>query len=232
MIDLSEYENWDSGDKAMLIGLDLTDLAPLVFNYNPLEIGYSRNAQTKTQATSGKPHPVYCKTSPAKITLSDVTLEGLDTKLRCEALIGWTIPASSSILAEVMSLGTELPPLMFIWGPPVEGFVKFVNLTDCSIKFTRFTAIGIPIRAKISMTLTEISILDLPTNPTSGGLPGRGAHLVRQGESLPAITKKAYGHPRNWRALARANEIEDPLRTKPGQYVYLPNTSEFTEEEV
>ena len=67
----------------------------------------------------------------------------------------------------------------------------------------------------------------LPTNPTSGGLPGRQRHIVSASENVQTITTAAYGNPGLWRGVAEANGIDDPFRVKPGDTVYLPNANEI-----
>lgn len=129
-------------------------------------------------------------------------------------------------------IATELPLLSFQWGPPAAGFFYLVRLEDVTIAYDRFDKLGLPLRATVSLSMREQpNVLGtLPTNPSSGGLPGRSSHLVREGDNLTQITTEHYGHPKHWRALAKANGIDDPLRVKPGQYVYLPNMSEITDE--
>jgi nucleoid-associated protein YgaU len=65
-------------------------------------------------------------------------------------------------------------------------------------------------------------------NPTSGGVPGRAVHLLAPGQTLPGLARDAYDEPGAWRALAAANDIDDPLRVRPGATLYLPARSELT----
>ena len=67
----------------------------------------------------------------------------------------------------------------------------------------------------------------LGTNPTSAGLPGRKAHTVTDGDSLARIATDRYGSPGRWRDIAAANGIDDPLRIRSGDRVYLPNPEEL-----
>jgi nucleoid-associated protein YgaU len=68
----------------------------------------------------------------------------------------------------------------------------------------------------------------IPTNPTSGGLPGRMRHVVGHGETLPLIAAQRYGHPGLWRAIADTNDIDDPFRLTPGVTLFLPSVSEIS----
>jgi nucleoid-associated protein YgaU len=130
----------------------------------------------------------------------------------------------SAATGGAMNLAAKLPTLIFTWGP----LTYEVCLTNADINYVRFTAAGEPIRAKVSITMQEQPSLlaILSTNPTSGGLPGRGQHTVSTGDSLQSIATAHYGSPNRWRALADANGIDDPTRLRPGQVVYLPNAGE------
>jgi hypothetical protein len=93
---------------------------------------------------------------------------------------------------------------------------------------------GRAIRAEISqLQLGKVpSLLDiaamLPTNPTSGGAPGRRSHIVTAGENLQTIATSNFGAPRHWRSLADTNGVDDPLRVQPGRHLYLPNIEEMS----
>jgi nucleoid-associated protein YgaU len=52
---------------------------------------------------------------------------------------------------------------------------------------------------------------------------------VVEGDNLQSIATAGYGSPGRWRALAEANDIDDPLRVRPGEVVYLPNDDELEE---
>ena len=58
----------------------------------------------------------------------------------------------------------------------------------------------------------------LPTNPTSGGLPGRQRHVVSASENMQTISTAAYGSPKLWRGVAEANGIDDPFRVQAGRH--------------
>ena len=103
------------------------------------------------------------------------------------------------------------------------------TLTNINITYLRFDSIGNPIRAQVRCGFTEApsSLLSLLTNPTSGGVPGRRAHVIRQGESLAAVATENYGRPGAWRAIADSNGIDDPFRVRPGRSVLLPPADEL-----
>jgi nucleoid-associated protein YgaU len=61
-----------------------------------------------------------------------------------------------------------------------------------------------------------------PTNPTTRALPGLGSHMVRDGDSLASIAFQHYRDPTRWRAIAEANDIDDPLHLKRGTTLSIP----------
>jgi len=51
---------------------------------------------------------------------------------------------------------------------------------------------------------------------------GHGVHTVKDGDSLPSIAYQAYGDATVWRAIAEANDIENPLHIRRGRSLSLP----------
>ncbi|HET9141319.1 LysM peptidoglycan-binding domain-containing protein [Actinophytocola sp.] len=218
------------------------------FDFNPETITMSRSSSTggmsrpqrpdatalaggaKTSGTSG----TYTRQVKAsQIKLADVIMEGPFTKLRCDTLLTWMNP-STGLLAQFAAAGSNFStapaPLTFQWGPPMIGFMYDVTISSCSITYERFTPAGIPTRAKVSITMNEVpsKLGSLPTNPTSGGIPGRRTHTVAHGENLQSIAMEKYGTPGIWRRIAEVNKINDPTRVRPGTTIYLPNPDELT----
>ena len=106
------------------------------------------------------------------------------------------------------------PPLVVLHWGKVTSFPAFV--TQVSAKYTRFAFDGTPIRATCSLSLEEMPGDPAKQNPTSGGLSARRAHTVTAGDSLASLAYREYGDPTLWRALARYNGIDDPIRLRPG----------------
>jgi hypothetical protein len=141
-------------------------------------------------------------------------------------LLGQLIGAAiGALTGGRINLASKPPPLIFQWGTQIMRCV----LMTVTVNFERFSSSGSPDRAKISFKVQEQANIFgmLPTNPTSGGLPGRQRHVVSASENVQTITTAAYGNPRMWRGVAEANGIDDPFRVKPGDTVYLPNANEI-----
>jgi hypothetical protein len=233
---------------AMLIG-KLPAPGEISFDFNPEQISIQRKNQTKTKprVTKGGNSPPTLKGSPPEtVTLKKVIFDGDGTQDKCEQLLTWMTPGggmlgalvgaaisaiSSAVGGPVINLATKPPQLTFIYGA---GFIFECIITNCQINYTRFDDMGRVIRAEVaSLALGKVpSLLDiaamLPTNPTSGGAPGRRSHIVTAGENLQTIATTSFGAPRHWRSLAETNGVDDPLRVRPGHHLYLPNIEELS----
>ncbi|MDT4926278.1 MAG: hypothetical protein QOG01_3991 [Pseudonocardiales bacterium] len=217
------------------------------FDFNPKTIKIDRTSSGRTPtAMSTQPKHTTTGVPLPKIALSDVYFEGDFTKARCDTLLNWMAPALDNAMNQVVgavvgaissaltgsgpNLENAPPDLTFQWGPPLLGFMYTVQLQSLTINYERFDPTGIPVRAKVNMTLQEMPspLGTLPTNPTSGGLPGRRTHILGDGESLASLAHFYYGQPGLWRRIAEINGIDDPRRVRPGRTVYLPNANELT----
>lgn len=230
---------WGFGeiDKAKLIPV-MPPGSPVVFTFNPIDVTMSRTVNAPSDNDNSDPAPPFgssdpkwTKTDPPTLTFK-AHLEGDSTKPFGDQLLNWLSP-SGGFIGFIMGLAgggqRKLPLLLFQWGPPAAGFAFTCYLTKCTVKFTRFTGAGIPMRAECDLTLTQAKnwLNILGTNPTSGGLPGRQRRTVVEGENLVGVSFEAYGRRHNWRAVAEANNVDDPFRVRAGTDLYLPSRQEL-----
>jgi hypothetical protein len=213
------------------------------FDFNPDKLTVKRSAQVSARPSvgagmggpSGSSGPITQLVLTNDIQIQGVVFEGLTTKLRCDTLLHWQSPPSGLAAMGLSMFGTppqSNPPLItFQWGPPMVGFMYDGYISNCQVDYERFSAVGIPIRAKVTLTIKQQKSLlaDLPTNPTSGGVAGRRTHVVRSGDTLQSIATTYYGKPGAWRPIAALNNIDDPTRVRPGRELYLPNAGELAE---
>lgn len=114
------------------------------------------------------------------------------------------------------------PVCQFTWGKGVS-FTSVV--TQISKKFTMFNAEGIPVRATFSVTFSEYKTEAQLKKPTSS--PDRTkVYMLKQGDSLWAIAKEEYGDPAKWRAIADANDIDNPRELPIGVEIKIPALEE------
>jgi nucleoid-associated protein YgaU len=212
----------------------------VAFDYNPDVLTVARTASSNSNPSPSGPKAatpsIFRGAQPATVKF-DAYLEGSDVKGRAEQLLDWCEPgggmlgkaagaAMGALTGGRMNLAAKLPVLIFTWGP----FLMECVLQSVTVTYERFDSSGEPTRGKVNISVKEEPSLlaMLPTNPTSGGPPGRKRHVVSHGESLPLIAARTYGHPGLWRALADANRIDDPFRLLPGRALLLPSVTELT----
>src|SRR5215218_2215815 len=115
---------------------------------------------------------------------------------------------------------SHAPPIVnFVWSRnEFRGVIDSLNVT-----YTLFSPEGIPLRAKLSLTLKEyrpvkIQLKDKPkTSPDV-----EKTWVVRRGDKYSSIAAAVYRDPAEWRAIAEANQVKDPRVLKPGTVLTLP----------
>lgn len=204
-----------------------TVLGTIQFQFNPKELTLTKNAKWKRDAQrnakkSGPPE--FTGSDPSKLSLEmflDAT-ENMDDKVvkTVEKLFACCVPTEKSRQGKKGS-----PPwVIFHWG----GLTSFpAYVSSVNAKYTLFTPGGTPVRALCAVTLEEISGEQGGQNPTSGALAARDVHVVVAGDTLPSVAFGAYGDAGLWRDIARLNDVDDPLRLRPGRRLLIPAAEEL-----
>jgi Contractile injection system tube protein/LysM domain len=115
------------------------------------------------------------------------------------------------------------PRCRLVWGQDSKYHFD-CYIMSCNVRYLMFNENGIPVRATASLTLKEVADPeDLGgTNPTSLGEPGRRVHEVSEGDRLDWIAYQEYNDAREWRRIAEANHITNPLALRPGMMLVIP----------
>jgi hypothetical protein len=115
------------------------------------------------------------------------------------------------------------PKCRLFWGQDTKNYFD-CYITSCQIKYTLFNTKGVPIRAEATLQLKEVQDPDNlgATNPTSTGDIGRRVYTVQEGDRLDWIAYQEYGDSTQWRRIAEANGITNPLDLRPGQVLSVP----------
>ena len=129
-------------------------------------------------------------------------------------------------LRELMSINGQehAPPLVaFVWDRPV-----LIGVLDSlSVSYVLFTPEGIPLRAKLTMSLREYRSAATQEAQTPKQSPNvEKSFVVRRGDTLASISQALYRSPAYWRDLAAATCITDPRRLQPGQVLTAPRLSQ------
>jgi hypothetical protein len=105
------------------------------------------------------------------------------------------------------------------WGGKTADFPFVGIVSNLEQQFLLFHATGQPLRATLKVVFLEFLVLGDDQKKTDPELTTR---VVRRGDSLASIAAQVYDDPSAWRAIARANRIENPLAIAPGTKLTLP----------
>lgn len=210
------------------------DVIPV--QYNPTELQLEKQAQFAEIRIPGIATPVqqFVRGDAEVLTLElffDTSDKG--TGVKAESVTKLTDPIYATTL--IQPSGHAPPPVTFKWGDEFPGrhLPKWQSgqirenfkgvVTSCRQTFTFWSRGGIPLRAKLNLSIREYFPLDdqiWKLNPSS---PDRThGHVLRQGEALHTVANEYYGQPEEWRRIATDNGIEDPRRLTPGLRLRVP----------
>jgi hypothetical protein len=98
------------------------------------------------------------------------------------------------------------PKVLFSWGQ----FQYTGVLSNFQQRFTLFLDTGVPVRAEVSITLTNAPTVQQVIE--DAGLDNcRKLHVVKSSDRLDVLAYSQTGDASNWRDIAAANDIENPL---------------------
>ncbi len=214
--------------KAFIISMDPPFL-PIPCQFNPNEITYSKRSRWWPKHASGinVPRPQFQGGDADELSMKlffDTSEVGYtDVRLLVQPIIEMT---KVNGLIKLNPLAAKRPSkVRFIWGAfsinilmAFEAYIPSIDVT-----FTMFTPEGIPVRAEANINFVAFKdpLSFLGQNPTSRTEP-RSVHVVVAGETLDYIAYKHYGDSNQWRHIASANNVRNPLKVKPGMTLKLP----------
>lgn len=179
------------------------------------------------------------KSTPSKTSDTPI-LEyagGNNPKLSMELFLdtGSVLTASGEGSTEATDVSTkvkEFEELIYINGeihsPPIVKFVwgslSFQGVvTELKSTFIKFTESGMPIRAKLSISLMAYYGPKGGNRKSPFESPDRTkCRMVREDYSIWDMAKSEYGDISKWKVIARANNISNPLEIPPGTIVKIP----------
>jgi hypothetical protein len=214
-------------DKAYLMIEGSSDRLPCMFNPSELAISRSNSWSSPSLAGQGVQQARYTGASAGSMSLS-LTFDTTDT--------GKAVTQYTGKLMKLMDVDPSLggtdeqsnnarpPYVTFHWGD-LHSFEAVV--TSLSLQFTYFSTTGVPLRAKVAITLMQYKQSNAfgPQNPTSGTPNPHRVHRVQPGETLDRISARYYGDSTQWRKIASANGIADPLSVRSGTLLSIPRVS-------
>ncbi len=113
------------------------------------------------------------------------------------------------------------PRVQLIWGTTV--IQSCCVATSLAVTYTLFDVRGSPVRATAEMGFRQADSAATQLGQMGLTSPDKvNVAVVREGETLPAIAFREYGDATQWRAIALANDITDPLDLAPGTSLVVP----------
>jgi len=204
--------------------------------YNPSEFSLDKSIQIAEIAIPGIDSPLlqFVRGQSEKLSIDlffDTTDDG--TGAGATSVTTRTDPIYS--LVKIEPAGHAPPIVTFAWNaafpgadlPAAAGNQRrnsFRGVVEsCRQKFTFFSPEGVPLRATLTLALREHKTLEEQLAQLNLSSPDRThAHLTREGETLSRIAARYYGRSRDWRAIAEANDIDDPRRLGAGVLLTVP----------
>lgn len=200
---------------------------PCLFNPSEISVQRSNNWNADPMPGKGVPQLQYNGANSASMSLAltfDTTDDGSPVTKYTGKIMGLMDVDTSLPGTDELTNNARPPMLTFHWGD-LHSFPAVIS--DVSLSFTYFSSTGVPLRANMSLALTQYQESQAfgPQNPTSGTPRPHRVHRVQPGETLDRISARYYGDSTRWRELATANGIEDPLAIRAGTLLSVPRRS-------
>jgi nucleoid-associated protein YgaU len=198
----------------------------VVFPFNPEQ--YTINKESTWHSTAQPAAPeggtsnfggVRAPTVQVKILLDAFAVPPTPPEPYIEILQQAMAPSAVSRMAG----DAQAPTVMFGWGTNI--VMEQAYIKSMSVTYKRFM-LGNPVRAEVTVGLEAVPIAVPGQNPTSGALATRRTHTVVQGDTLASVAFAEYRDPTKWRALAEANDIDDPMSLPVGMVLLVPDPRE------
>ncbi|MEM9189370.1 MAG: LysM peptidoglycan-binding domain-containing protein [Myxococcota bacterium] len=194
--------------------------------FNPTELGFEKSTRFAEVAIPGLDAPVlqWVRGEGETIQielffdLTDHMLEGLlatsqDVRKR------YVQPLESLMLQHPR---LHAPPRIALrWGP--HRIIERGVVQSLSVTYNLFDGLGRPVRGTARLSVREDT-----TAPRQVANAGRNSPdlptliRVRAGDTLAAIAYREYRDASQWRTIAEANRLANPLAIQPGQELLLP----------
>jgi LysM repeat protein len=183
--------------------------------FNPEEYSLNRDNNFASQAIPGLSSPL--------LQFAHGNLRTLDMELLFDTYEKLTdVRDQTQRLIHMMEIDSELhaPPILRVaWAS-----LQFrCVLTRAAQKFILFLPDGRPVRARVTVSFTEFVDPEREAKQVNRQTADfTKVHAVVDGDTLSAIAFRYYDNPQNWRAIALANELDDPRALLPGQTLTIP----------
>jgi hypothetical protein len=222
-------------EKAQLIPVDPGEghapinrggLGPVELMFNPAKIKWTNFVRWTRRPDPGSDaaSKTFGSSEGRKLSLNNIWFDTFETR---ENVRQRYIDAIEALGQRDHQGDHAAPMIKFVWGN-FTNVVKEYNLPlfvleSLDVEYTMFLNDGTPVRANVSLTLREARSADEQQGLNPNQSPDH-AKLVtlRRGETLQTIAHLEYNDPREWRRIADANNIDDPMNVPAGARLLIP----------
>jgi hypothetical protein len=201
------------------------DFGEIEFAFNPEAVRVTKSVKPKEQNQAGQDAPdlQFTGGNSAKIEFGELLFDTFEDR---QSVYTKHVVKLEQLLHVSESLHRPVR-VLFMWGQGFGAEAGRINtglwlVTGLDVNYIMFLPNGVPCRARCKLTLTEAPD---PTNPEGAvrGSPDTAhVHLVGRGDTLQSIAFKEYDDAGEWRRIAEANGIDDPLELAPGKRLLIP----------
>ena len=190
--------------------------------YNPKELTMDSSTQFQRSAMPGLQVPVTQFVSGQTQTLSmSLFFDTYEQKT--------DVRKETSKLTNLLKINPEIhaPPVcQFEWGGPLSADIGyfFKGVFDkISQKFTMFLDSGVPVRATLTVSVSEFQTIKEQKNIIKFQSSDRSkVRFINQGDQLWHLSAQEYDDRTLWRVIADANDVKNPRLLAAGLEVVLP----------
>lgn len=183
---------------------------------NPKEISFSKGVQWATQGGAGRDFPDMQFTQGDAVKLSlellfDMYENNADVRTETNKLVGFAMRLPDK---------HRPPKVTVMFGG--SSFFKDGDfngvVTSVKVRFTMFNSDMMPVRAIATIDLQQAEkVLESGNSPDVAK-----QRIVKRGETLQLLAESEYKNAGEWRRIADANHIDDPLSIEPGTKLLIP----------
>jgi hypothetical protein len=205
--------------------------------FNPTEITFDKKAQIAEITIPGLDSPVLQFVRGQSETVNmELFFDTTDRGDMADHAVSVTTETDRIYELVKIDPWRHAPPIcVFSWNSHFPGSDVTFNIGNqkrnsfqCIVEsvkqtFTLFSPKGVPLRAKVTLTLREYKTLEEQFEQLRLNSPDRThSHVVQRGDTLASIAARYYNTPGEWRRIAEANNIDDPRRLAVGAFLSVP----------
>ena len=207
-----KHIKWDANQKSAKDG-DPSKTVDVQFNPQSLKVTFSNKNTGGDQPGGSSKQFVGSGTTKLSVELLfDTTADGTDVRVHTEKVAFYIMADAGSGSG---SGSNRVPPgVQFEWGSFI--FRGTVESMDETLEY--FSEEGVPLRANISLSISRQEIEFLPGEQGEGGGGGVPLETAQFRDSIQGLAGR-NGKSGDWKGIAAANNIDDPLRLSAGALI-------------